>query len=495
MGILATLKKDNLGGWLSLSDYLREAYLRETAALAALAGALGAPVEEQKELFAGENGPLVLLELARDLRVPKGSRLAAARALLEAGAPAQTLGELFAGAGDLVTDPRLGSAARKLVESGLPPALQAGGEISRVSLAAGAFARGVHSAASAVGQARVKELLAGAPEGHAGAAASLFAMGLGDLPPAQLEQWKELLTETCAANKRAPAAAKRMGLAPPWPPNVPDAFNALVQEAQAKNAEVKAADAAANPELLKRAPVAPTIPVKPATPQRIPGVQSTSELVGSKVVGPAIKRSPFRKSIGSTQEVPTRVPAKPMEEVKARATSNALPAPTEKEPDIAPKDEAPRIPKFEPLPGIVPLSNREVEQIRFDPSGKKIPRPDRWEPVNFEWELPDLPSSDLPQPGRVGLAQGPFTQRLQSLFDDRPEAVDRLCAAAEARSARLGEARALEELSKELAQKKWAALTLPLPQRARLKGLSPDAPPSWRAVARLLLEKLPEEKA
>src|SRR5436189_268533 len=83
-------------------------------------------------------------------------------------------------------------------------------------------ARAVHAAASAVGQARVAELLAEAPALHAGARAGLFALGLGELPEGHRTGWARLLDETCAAFRRAPQAARRVGLAPPWPPNLPE---------------------------------------------------------------------------------------------------------------------------------------------------------------------------------------------------------------------------------------------------------------------------------
>src|SRR3954465_10713256 len=182
MAILTTLKKESAGLWPSLDDYLREARHRETGALAALSAALSATLEEQKELADAPDAGAILLELASDLRVPKGSRLAAARCLLEAGISGPLVGHLFIGAGDLVTDPRLGSAARKLVEGGLPAALQLAGEAAQVTLAAGSFARAVQASASAVGQARAKELLAAAPPEHAGAAAGAFGIGQGELP-------------------------------------------------------------------------------------------------------------------------------------------------------------------------------------------------------------------------------------------------------------------------------------------------------------------------
>src|SRR3981189_326005 len=182
MSILATLRQSRAGEWKNLDDYLRELRHRETGALAALANALSAPAQEQKELVAHGEGGAILLEVAGDPRVPKGARLAASRALLEAGIAAPLVGHLLVGAGDLVTDPRLGAMARKLVESGLPSALQRGGESAQISLAAGAFARAASAGASAVGVARIQELLEPAKELHAGAIAALFALDAGELP-------------------------------------------------------------------------------------------------------------------------------------------------------------------------------------------------------------------------------------------------------------------------------------------------------------------------
>jgi len=494
MPILATLKKEGAGAWPSLADYLREARHRETSALGALSAALIAAPEEQKELAEAPDAGAILLELASDLRVPKGSRLAAARCLLEAGIGGPQIGQLFIGAGDLVTDPRLGSSARKLVEGGLPAALQIGGEVALVSLPAGSFARAVHASASAVGQARAKELLAGAPEGHAGAAAGLFAMGQGELPPDQLDRWKKLLEETCAKNRRAPAAAKRMGMAPPWPPNLPDAFAPLVQEAEKKNESVVAADAATNPALLKKSGplLGPPGKSRPQTaglrPQAAPPIPKAEAPAAGKTISPAIKRSPFRRAIGAVMEMPTTMPAKAMEEVKGRAMG---PAPAPSRPHIEAKEDAPLTTKPSPLP-IAALPSRAVEQVKFDPKGRKIPRADRWQDDAFEWDLPTLPSSQLPPPMRAAVAKGPFTQRVQSIFEDRPEAVERLCAAAEARAAVQGEEKLLQELSQELSNKKWQGFRAPKEQLAKLRAVESDErqPHPWRTVARFLLDRL-----
>src|SRR5204863_9647752 len=83
VGALSSLKKDSLGTWDTLAEFLRDARLRETGALSSLANALAASPDDQRELALGDGGP-ILFELAKDLRVLKGARLAATRCLFEA---------------------------------------------------------------------------------------------------------------------------------------------------------------------------------------------------------------------------------------------------------------------------------------------------------------------------------------------------------------------------------------------------------------------------
>ncbi len=434
MPILATLRQDRAGEWKSLDEYLRELRHRETGALAALGSALSAPAQEHKELAEHREAGAVLLEVACDLRVPKGARLAAARCLLEAGIEAPFVGHLFVGAGDLVTDPRLGGLARKLVESGLPVALELGGEAAQITLAAGAFARAAHAGASVVGVDRLKELLASAPELHAGAIAGLFALGEAELPEGHRTGWKRLLEQTCSAHRRAPAAARRVGLAPPWPPNLPEAFAPMIREAEEQSASVQSSDAAANPAALKKEP--PAAPARASTP-----------------------RDANRGSA-----------AQPGETNRAGKT-------------LAP----PPMQALGRAPGDAPHKGAD---LRFDPLGNRISRADRWSNDQFEWEAPVLPSSDLPPPPRAQVASGPFASRLLAVFEDRPEAVDRLCAAAEARAAVRGEEELLRELRAEVSRIAWRSRTLPELQRERLRMIAQDSlqPAAWRAAAGLLLD-------
>lgn len=482
MSVLGTLRQGKASEWRSLSGYLRELRHRETGALGALASLLSTSVEEQRELGSAADAGPVLLEVACDLRVPKGARLAATRCLLEAGIEPPYIGQLFIGAGDLVTDPRLGGAARRLVEGGLPAAMQLQGEAAVVSMEAGSFARAAHAAASAVGAAKAETLLSQAPEGHAGAAAALFALGKGDLPAEQQARWAALLEETCARNRRAPAAAKRMGLAPSWPPNLPDAFEPLVRAAEEKNKSVSAADAAADRgSVVKRraGAVGRALPAPVAAGPLKPGAGKPM---------PPIRQSSFPRATGAVEELPkTRLPPKAMEQIRARTPLSAqesLPRPR-----VEP-GEARAVPSSA-LPVAPQLASR-APMGRFDPKGNPLPRPDRWDDDDFQWPEPILPSPVLPPPLRAQVAEGPFAQRVQSFFEDRPEAVDRLCAAVEARAALRGEDDLLRELGAELASRRWHGRSAPPSQLARLRMIADGPLPApWRAAAALFLQKFP----
>src|SRR5438270_8859473 len=210
MAVLAALKKDRLGQWPTVADYLSDLRKRETNSVAALALALGATPQDRRELAEG-GGLAILVELASDLRIPKTSRVAAARCAMEAGAAGDTVAALFIGAGDLGDDPRLSDCAKELVENGLPAALRVSAT-NGVSLQAGSFACAAHAAAGVAGRARIEELLAPAPAEHAGKVAAIFALGSAPLPATHQEKWAKLLRELCAAHRRAPAAARRLGL-------------------------------------------------------------------------------------------------------------------------------------------------------------------------------------------------------------------------------------------------------------------------------------------
>ena len=88
------------------------------------------------------------------------------------------------------------------------------------------------------------------------------------------------------------------------------------------------------------------------------------------------------------------------------------------------------------------------------------------------------------------MAAGPFAHRLKSLFDDRPEAVELLCAAMEARAAVHGLPAALEELGRELSLPRWKGVRALAGQLERLAAAVRAQPEPWRAAAVLLLGRL-----
>ena len=537
MPILTTLNKERFGTWTTLLAYLQDLNRRESGSMAALAVALTAPAEEQRELAAGE-GLLVLADVAGDLRVQKGARLAAVRCCIEAGASGPPLATLFIGGGELATDPRLGATAKKLVETGLPEALaHPGHEITRVSLAAGAFAKAVQASSSVVGQVRLKELLAAAPPAHAGVNAGLFALGQQQLAAAELDRWKTLLRDACAANKRAPAAAKRIGLAPPWPPNLPDAFKDLIADAEKATATVVSIDATKGGVISGRAGPPPPAPKgRPLPVPNAPPIQSRAPsspragsigaplLAGarSSVVPPqpaasapaapepaastasaakkqeAIRRSPFRRPIGTVQEgpfvtAPRQMPAVgPQASPGAQAETKLAVAETKAAATLAAAEKGS---SSATLPGLAALATlTPVEKTQFDAHGKRLPRGDRFRGDDWGWAEPILPPSELKPIPKARTLPGPFAARLRSLFDDKPEAVDRLCAAAEARAAIAGAALLDQDLAAELARAQWKDLRVPKGQLARLETIAADAgrPQPWRSAAALLLQRLPK---
>jgi hypothetical protein len=457
MPVLTALKKDRLGEWTTVADYLADLRRRETNSVAALGLLLAAMPEEQRELAEGK-GLAILVEVASDLRIPKASRLAAARCAIEAGAAGDDAGSLFVGAGDLATDPRLGNCAKRLVEAGMPAALRMSATHG-VSLEAGWFALAAHAAASVAGRVRVEEMLAPAPASHAGKVAAAFAIGLSPLPQAHQEKWSKLLRELCAAHRRAPAAARRLGLVQPWPPNLPEAFAPLVREAEEAAAHVTSQDVPTGE--VKRAPApAGSTPSSartggaPADPAHVAGPPAASQIslprtpsratlteVGKKMA-PPIRPSLFRRPTGTVSEGPRSPTPKAMAELRprgGRAAAARMPA------NPPPHASAAPSPRVEPEPA--PLR-------------------------------------------RARPADGPFAARLASLFDDRPEAVERLCAAIEARAALEGLAAALAELEREVSRARWKERRPTREQLDRLAAAQRAGHEAWSAAAQLLLGRL-----
>ncbi|MBS2023618.1 MAG: hypothetical protein JST92_14540 [Deltaproteobacteria bacterium] len=545
MAILSTLKQGDLGSWKSLDEFLEALRLRETGAVGALGLALAAEPSEHKELANMRGATPILLSVAGDLKVPKGARLLAARALLEVGLPDPELAELLFQGGDLLTDPRLGSHAKRLAEGGLPAALKTQGEqIRKVGDRAEAFTRAAHAASSVLGKDRVKELLAAQGSVSAGVSAALFALG-GELAEGDRALWQKHFVDLCTKFKKAPAAAKRMGLVTPWPPFLPDAFAPLIKAAEEATASVQTTDVLTRPKGGLGAPIAstqapastgksapqslapqaaPPLP-KPPPPQPVPSRMTTQHLGSSKTLAPAINRGTQRGRPAPGVTPPPDGPVDPLEKALPRNMPALIPRPS-----VAATEEASRATggprpgeagSTEPAPlgaersrvpaGVlralkesnsISLPDGSIytgkEPLRFDPKGKRIPHPHRWADTSreLEWQEPVLPPPVLRDPGRAAVVPGPFALRMKSLFDNRPEGVDRLSAAAEARAAMVGNEQLIAELTRELSHARWKGKRLSEEQRAKLRTLSMDesASAAARSAAQAVLVARPGQQ-
>jgi hypothetical protein len=97
-----------------------------------------------------------------------------------------------------------------------------------------------------------------------------------------------------------------------------------------------------------------------------------------------------------------------------------------------------------------------------------------------------------PEPIRIRkarAAEGVFAARIASLFDDRPEAVERLCATVEARAALEDLAAALAELERELSRARWKDRRATREQLDRLAAVERAGHPAWQAAAALVLAR------
>ena len=565
MPILDTFRKDSWGSWKSLADFAEALEQRDAAALTALGAALGMAPPEQKEL--GAAAAPVLIGVAGDLKVQKGARLAATRCALEAGADEKQLADLFLAAGDLLTDPRLGSKAKALAEGGIPAALKLRREFDKVSAAAGDFARAAFASSSVVGASKVKGLLGAAAAGNAGANAARFTLG-EPLPEAEKKLWQALLTDQCGKNRKAPAAAKRLGLVPPWPPFLPEAFAPLIAAAEEATKTVATTDALAT----NRPPAPPkgskvieapagAVPARSAPPLSAaaaagvgsppaaapsdpaatppapaPGRNFSTQVLstGAKAMAPLNRAQP-RPSTAVLMEGPATAAT-----VDPVANKRTMPAILPRQPGVAhplsPEAAKAALQKaaaiahaqqtgeklagavFDPMAGVAELEKQPLtarlsgqalqqlavdrgvtlpdgrtykgsDPLSFDARGKRIPRSDRWRDTAFGWQEPLLPASAMRKPANARPVDGPFAARLKSLFDDRPEAVDRLCAAAEARAALAGDEGLQVELARELALPRWRKKRAAPAQLERLRALAQaeGRPAASRAAAGAVL--------
>ena len=467
MPLVGWLRAQGLGSFESLDAFRALLAKRDVAALQSLGGALEAP--DLAEVAGGDGAPLCA-DIARDLRNQRSPRVAALAACLKADVPTPLLGKLFGGAGDLLTDGRLGDLAEKLVSRGLPAAL-ADPASAEVGAAAGSFARAVREARFAFGMAKVNAALSAARPGHAGVAAARLAAFGEALPPEQLAGWKAWLVKQCSGNRKAPPAARRAGLAPPWPPDLPEAFAELVKEVEAA--------IPISGELAPRGPA----PAAAATPTTAPAD------LAAKPAAPA----PPRQKPGIGAPIKGRPQGRPVP--AADGDAPAAPAPT---PAPQPKYMSP-IPrprgfvmegaaaKARSAPGTP--SGQAGTAATGDAASKTLPA------MQSRFSGPH-PQRDTPEPVVRGpatfkaqAAALPFLERARALCAREPDALERLCATTDVRAMLKGSLDgALAELRRDAAR----AAPAPDDVLARLAALAADeaAPAAWRAAAATAHEAL-----
>lgn len=231
MALLVFLKREGFGTYKSIDEFVGELARRSTSALGGLAAVLSSKSPEDVREAAQGDAQNVCVELVRDLRAPKGARVAALRALMLAGVGA-SLPSVFAGAADLLADARVADADRAyLAKTGLQRFLESL-EPQKVSLE---VARGAATAVEAVrllGADIIQEVIAPFPASHVGVITVRHAALRSALPAELRLRWLELLATQYRAAKNASPAAKRLGRAPEWPPVVPEVFRPLLEEAE-----------------------------------------------------------------------------------------------------------------------------------------------------------------------------------------------------------------------------------------------------------------------
>lgn len=283
MALTTWLKREGFGTYATVDEFAGELARRSTSALGALGAALQAPVEDLLEVAQGANLG-VCVEVVRDLRVARGARLAALRAVLMAGAGAEVV-RLFVGAADLISDPRLPAADRTyLLRSGLKGLIDKSAGLD-VELARGML--GASELSGAGDKALIDEVLRGFPEQHPVARSVREAVKEGKLSAELEEAWLEVLARHHRAAKNAPAVARRLGKAPEWPPLVPASMRPLLTRAETwtppapKPAAPKTPEIA--PSIQRRKAAAPPAeaspPPAPSAPREAPAIRSRGRRV------------------------------------------------------------------------------------------------------------------------------------------------------------------------------------------------------------------------
>lgn len=324
MALIAWLKREGFGAYNTVDDFTGELGRRSTSALGALGAALVAKPEDLVEAARGD-GHGICADVVGDLRVAKGARLAALRAVLMAGAGSQ-LAKIFVGAFDLAGDARLPEADRAyLVKGGLKAFLDATAPMA-VTLDVLRAAASAEAGLKALGKEVVQEVLAAYPTSHTPALTIRHA-ALGDgLPPDLEQRWLDVLSRQYRAAKNAPPAARRLGTAPTWPPVVPDAFVALV-----KKAEASVATSAPAPGPVLRPP-APATPAPGDAPAPAPAKEMPA--LRPRARGAVNEESYLADDVQVTAASMRTAPSSPAAETSSKASPVPSFATTPREPAL-----------------------------------------------------------------------------------------------------------------------------------------------------------------
>lgn len=467
MALIAWLKREGFGSYATLDEFVGELARRSTSALGGLGAALvGASPADLAEVGQG-TGQNVCTDVVRDLRVPKGARLAALKAVLSARAGAQA-SRLFAGASDLLGDARLSQADREyLLRSGLKGLLDAiPSEAVNVELLRGAHAAA--ECAKAGSETVVREIVGAFPATHA-SVQTIQAAALGERLPEELAaRWLDVLTRQCKAARNAPPAARRLGTAPEWPPMAPDTFRPLLTKAEdAAGAPKTTAGPAAlgATELPSRAPAPPA--TKPAGPERPRLGAGLQEGVTRTGTSPGTVGKPLPPG-----SVPRTIP-------RGVVTEGPRPPPAAKA--DGPKVQPPLRARGKGGSGAAqpePEASYTSDAIQVDPA-----------------RLRSTPIVSRPPNLDVPLMRLRFGEQIDLLARRGTRALERLMAAFDARAAIVGTQTALVELERAAKKRGGEDVNGPALDELFALATSEKATRAWKEAARAILTHMGPDRA
>jgi len=487
------LKREGFGTYATIDEFAGELARRSTSALGGLGATLASSVASELGELGKGNGLTVCADLVRDLRVPKGARVAALRAALLAGAGPQAA-KLFVGGGDLIPDARVSEADRGyLIRSGLKALLD--------SLPADGLnlelARGAYAAQEAVKGAEaggiVREVIAEFALNHTGVLTIRHAAFDEPLPAELATRWQDVLTRQYRAAKNAPPAARRLGTAPEWPPVVPTAFAPLMKAAEEagtgpskvplgapgtgpntparyetrSGSEPKTAENPKPPESAKTVATPP--PAPPEALQKRPGAFIE--------YGPS-KRPPM-KSARPDAAAPGFTP-------RPRATMSEGPAPKPAADAPPPAPHKPAGPPPKHLDPIRPRTRDAGDPVETYVADSRQVHPDS---LRSKPAFPPRPA------GPVALLSLRFGEQVHLVATRGTRALERLVAAFDARASNVGVEAALRELDRAAEKRGTEGVNGAMLDELYVFATDPKTSPGWKRMVHALLTHMGPDRA